>query len=592
MLSRLAAVAELLLLAASWTVIGWRLLPPRVRQHPDRLLGATSAFALGAGLTALLLTLLAPLHLLRPLDVRVLSGAGVLVAALIAVRRRQALLAGIPRWSGWTVAERVWAIVLVLVLALTLLATLAPPSAMDATVYHLRVPSEFLRTGTWTRLEEPQSFQPLNVEMLFAQGLALNGGVLAALVHWALGVAAIAVASCWARRLSGRAIWGAAVFGLTALFVWESSSAFIDLGLALFSSLAFFWVTDPDADTRTTCLAAVYAGLAGGSKFTGLLVVALVGAAGFARCWPDRGRAARRLVLIGALGAVVAAPWYVRNALLTGNPIYPLANRLFGLPPESLSVFKYGLGTGLGHLLTSPADLLARGDVFDQGWAVGPAFLAFVPLGLWLRRRSPDVRVIAGVLVAWWLIWFFSSPQTRLLLPIMPMAAGLAAVGVTACYASPSRMLRAAATLVLMLAAAGAAGTAALNATLNLPVVLGRESTDAFLERNSWSYTAYERANALLPPDAVVASTGVGVNLFYLDRRASSLGKQQLRSSDELRARGFSHELLIWSCPLPPLDDPTRKVWAEGTFPLRASRLNGGVHMQVCYRLSDVNGSR
>jgi hypothetical protein len=581
---------EVVVLAACWALLGWRLLPARLRRDPDRLLVLTSAFTLGAGATACALTLMAAFHRLGPRDVRLLAGLSFIAALWIAVVHRRELLQQGQRVAVRSTSETIGLIALLAVLALCLVTTLAPPSSMDATVYHLRVPSEFLRTATWTKLEEPQSFQPLYVEMLFAEGLALNDGRLAALIHWVLGLGAIGCAACWSRRFGGRAIWGAVVFGTTALFVWEAGSAFIDLGLALFSGLGFLFAIELESEPGSTMLAGVFAGLAGGSKFTGLIVGALAAGAAFARAWPDRRRAVRRLVTVGGIALLVASPWYVRNLLLTGNPFYPLANRLFGLPPVTLVALKYGLGSDLGHLLTSPIDLLARGNQFDQGWAMGPAYLAFVPIALWLRR-SRQVFIVLCCLVAWWLVWFFSSPQTRLLLPIMPMAAGLAAVGVAACFSSRGALLRLGAAAILAIAAASALGMAALGAKLNVRVALGLESRDRYLEQNSWNYVAYEQTNALLPRDARVASVGLGNNLYYLNRDAHWLGNDS-RSTLELRAAGFTHELTIFACPMFPLDEPRRRVLAEGTYPLRASRLGGGVYLQACYRLSEVGESR
>jgi hypothetical protein len=580
---------EIAALAGGWTLAGHALLPVRIRHERDRALVWASAMALGAGVTAVVVTVLAILHAFSRGWVLVVAGAGSVIAVLELARlgRAGALSFSLPKIADRT--QRVAFLALAVVLVLTLVATLAPPASMDATVYHLRVPSEFLRVATWTKLEETQSFQPLYVEMLFGEALGVGGGVVAALVHWALGLGAIAAAAAWARRLGGSAIWGAVIFGATALYVWESTSTFVDLGLALFSSLAFFWATRTDEGWQTTVLAGIFGGLAAGSKFTGLIVVALVGLAGFAIVWPEWRRGARRLMTIGILAMVVALPWYIRNLILTGNPIYPLANPLFGLPAVVFSSVKYGLGRDPLHLLTSAVDLIARGEVFDQGWSVGPAYLAFVPLGL-AARRSRLAVVLLACIVAWWLVWFCSSPQTRLLLPIMPIAAGLASVGFVSAWSSSSRSLRLVALTVVAIAVLGALGTAVLAAKLNGRVVLGLESPAQYLERNSWNYIAYEQVNHLSPPDAKVAVTGVANNLYYMDREAIWLGRDS-RSTAQLRAEGFTHELLVAACPLPSVETEST-ILNDGTYPLRASRLSGGLYMQVCYRISALGPAR
>jgi hypothetical protein len=42
------------------------------------------------------------------------------------------------------------------------------------------------------------------------------------------------------------------------------------------------------------------------------------------------GSAVRHVILFAALSMVVASPWYIRNALLFGNPLFPFFNTLFG----------------------------------------------------------------------------------------------------------------------------------------------------------------------------------------------------------------------------------------------------------------------
>ena len=590
MTGRLDPLLHLLAIAAlslGWLSTGFCLLPVRVRRLANRQIVGASALALGAGLHGVILTILAMVHQFRRGPILAFTAAMLVVSVPFAARAL--------RGTGWLAARRprdraeaLGVVVLSLILLGTLFATLAPPSSMDAVVYHLRVPREFARTGTWNRLDVVQSFQPMYIELLFGEGLVIGGGVVAALVHWVLGVGAIAAAAAWGRRLGGKAIWAAVIFGATGLYVWESTSAFIDLGLALFSALAFWWSTQTEGDWLPSVLGGTFAGLAAGSKFTGLIVGVLAGISSVAVVWPDWRRGLQRLFVIGGLVVLIALPWYVRNALLTGNPIYPLANRLFGKPWVAFSTYTYGYGNDLLHLLLSPFDLLARGQTFDQGWSIGPALLALVPIGVY-ARRSRLTSILLGVLVLWWLVWYFSSAQTRLLLPVLPIAAGLASVGLRVIREQGSRSLRILAAAAIVITAGGGLATAALAVKMSAKVVGGLESDTQYLERNSWNYPAYQAVNRGVPAHAKVASVGHGNNLYYSDRTIEYLGETE-RSVADLRAEGFTHELWIGSCPLGPVGDGRRPL-AEGTYPLRASRLSGGVFAQACYRLSELPGA-
>ena len=585
-LSPLLHLLAITVLSLGWLSTGFCLLPGKIRRLTNWPVIGSSALALGAGLHAVVLTILAMVHQFRRGPILAFTAAVLLVSVPVAVRAlpvRGRLAARRPLDR----AETLGGVVLILILVGTLFATLAPPSSMDAVVYHLRVPREFARTGTWSRLDVVQSFQPMYVEMLFGEGLVVGGGVVAALAHWVLGLGALAAAAAWGRRLGGDAVWAAVIFGATGLYVWESTSAFIDLGLALFSALAFFWSTETDGDWFPAILGGTFAGLAAGSKFTGLMVGLLAGGLSVAVVWPDWRRGLRRLFIIGCLVVLISLPWYVRNVLLTGNPIYPLANRFFGKPFVAFSTFTYGYGNDLLHLLSSPFDLLARGQAFDQGWSIGPALLALVPIGACARKSRLTSILLVGM-GSWWLVWYFSSPQTRLLMPVLPLAAGLASVGLRAIRDHGSRSIRILAAVAVMITAGGGLATAALAVKMSAKVTAGLESDAEYLERNSWNYWAYEAVNRHVPEDARVASVGQGHNLYYSDRTIQYLGETE-RSVDDLLGDGFTHELWIGSCPLGPIGERRRSL-AEGTYPLRASRLSGGVLAQACYRLSGLLG--
>jgi hypothetical protein len=587
MLMSLLRLLELAGLAGSWTFAGYALLPAPVRRS-EPLRAWSSALALGAGATAAILTALAALHAFSRVNIAVVAVGGLLPACVGFARARNDGTLRRPAIPAGTV-DRLAMMALAVLLLATMLATLAPPSSMDATVYHLRVPREFLRARTWIALEDVHSYQPLYIQMLFAQGLVLGGGALAAMIHWALGVGAIASAAAWGRRLGGSSLWAAVVFGGMALFVWESASAFIDLGLALFSSLALLWANERHDGKFGVVLAGVFAGLAAGCKFTGGITAVLTAFAAMFAVWPDWRGGLRRLVAVGAIAGAIALPWYLRNALLTGNPIFPLAHQLLTgqqlTEAQELSSLTYGLGTDFLHLLTSPIDLVARGDLFDQGWSVGPAYVALCPLGIWASRRLRTTRIFFAAASAWWLIWFYSSPQTRLLVPILPPAAGLASVGMRAALEAGRKSLRLAAYTVVAIGIAGGVGMSAMFAAISANVALGIETEGDFLQRHSWHYVAYDKANGTLPRDAKVAVVDVN-NLFYLERDARIFLKEYL-PADTLRERGFTHKLSVVDCPRPAAERPEAVLW-EGNYPLRFSRTRGGVRNMACARLESL----
>jgi hypothetical protein len=556
-------------IATTWFIGGRRLLPRKLRGEEPFLVWS-SALALAAGTTAVLLTVLATLRLLRAGPIWAVQAGW----TVLAITEGRAMVGGWrPAWrrhSPWTLLLGSGLIIAVI---LTLVGTLAPPTSLDALVYHLRVPREYLRAGRIVALsDDVHSFQPLYVEMLFAFGMVIRDDILSALLHWLLGIGAALTAVAWARRLGARSpMVAVAIFAVSPLIVWESTSSFIDLGLTLFASLGLLWATRSDLDPASVGLAAVFAGLAAGSKFTGCAMAALIGGVAFACDLPDRRRAAFRFLAIGTVAAAVASPWYLRNAILTGNPLYPLGNRVLGLPVELLSNWTYGYGRDLLHLLSSPFDLIWRGEVFDLGWAFGPVYLALVPIGLLFNRQRQIHRIAAGVLFVFWVFWFYSSPQTRLLLPILPLGAGMAAAGFDALDDS-GRWTRLAAQLTVLVSAAVGLATACVVVAGTAKVVSGAESRATYLRRMALDYVAYEQINRLLGPDARPAVEGAP-SLYYLQPRGTLVRNVE---PSALAARGLTHLIWIDACDAKaPAKTEGKILWA-GRYLRPGSRFQGG----------------
>jgi hypothetical protein len=563
----LVHIALLSWIATTWLLGGRRLLPRNVRCEEPFLVWSSS-LGLAAGTTGLILIALAALGQLRAGPIWMIQAGW---TALAIVEARRVFHIAPPPWRRlprWTL---ILGAAVGATLLLTLVGTLAPPTSMDAMVYHLRVPREYLRAGRIVGLfDDVHSFQPLNVEMLFAFGMAIRDDVLSALLHWLLGIGAALSAGAWARRLGARSpAVAVAIFAVSPLVVWESTSSFIDLGLALFASVGLLWATRAETGRTSVGLAAVFAGFAAGSKYTGCTMAALIGLAAFASALPDCRRAARRFLAIGAIAAGLASPWYIRNTLLTGNPLYPIGNHFFGLPPEQLSNWHYGYGRNLLYLLSSPFDLVWRGEVFDLGWAFGPAYLALVPIGFLLNRRSHAHRIGAGVLFLFWVFWFYSSPQTRLLLPILPLGAGLGAAGFDALDGS-GRWTRLATRLTVLTSVAVGLATAAIVASGTWRVVSGAESRATYLRRMAMDYAAYEQINRLLGPDARPSVQGA-TNVYYLQPRGTIVGGGQ---PSALAARGFTYLIWIDACDAKPPEG--RVLWA-GRYSRPGSRFQGAM---------------
>jgi hypothetical protein len=303
-----------------------------------------------------------------------------------------------------------------------------PPGMWDDTSYHLPYARHYLEQGGLS--VNPYLRFPLfphHANLWFAAGLMAGSDVLAQVLAsavptalTALGVfgvcqwllssirtGCLAVALLMSAAPLHEALGYAYVDHLLMLFVW---AAMVALALA----------AQAGADARRwIVLCGLLAGTAASTKTFGALVSVLIGFA--ILLMPGlRWRAAWPYALAVALSGL---GWYVRSAVISGDPVHPLGGNLFG------------------HYLWTAADLQAQHQeqathgVARDWWrlpqgmvAAGltlllPAFL--VPLHP--RLRSVAWLAWALLFVAYALIWHTSTQVARYMTAVLPVGAVLVA---------------------------------------------------------------------------------------------------------------------------------------------------------------------
>lgn len=378
-------------------------------------------------------------------------------------------------------------------------AATAPPTSADALKYHLALPRRWLQLGS---IGDPfwvwEGFQPSGLELLYGQALAIGNGSAAGAIH---AFFAAATAACVygigktlgaGSRRAGAIAAGA--FVLQGLVTWEATSSFVELGLAFYTALALWYALGVRGAQPTRALAwcGFAAGAAAGTKFLGVLAGGLVVAGALVAAPPRlraRGVAVAGLAAVGAGGA-----WYLKNGIVTGNPVYPAFFGGTEWTPYAQTVLdgidsRYGTGSIL-RLPILPLDLLLHGGSFDRGEYVSTASFLLAPFALLARRRLAAAIALAGIVVyvaAWWEL----TPQARFLLPALVVLACLAGVGATELL-TRGRLVRAATAAVL---AAGVVAwivpSVALVRQLVRPVV-GAEAKAHFLDRLTGTQRAFD----------------------------------------------------------------------------------------------------
>ena len=527
--------------------------------------------------------------------------------------------------------------------------------SQDALVYHLAVPQKFIELGRIHYVEGNfYSAFPMNVEMLFTWGLLLGGEQLAKWFHWLLYVGSFLAVGAIAyelelRRMLGReridrsaidhrsadleaagrrALLAAVLFATIPSVMLIAGWAYVDLGVVFYcalSVLAFLrWaelatgdvvVNTADSEARSRGAAptgylvgsALFAGFAAGCKYTAMIQAIFIGLAivyvGARSSWS--------LVRIGGNGAIVAGvvtlvagPWFAKNWLLTGNPLFPFAHEVFrGADWDqgradvlAHSLKEWGGLRELSDLVTLPWDVSVSSWFFSQerfDGVIGGAFLACLPLivwGLWssagARRESGysssfSYRLVAAFALAHLATWVFTTHQIRFLLPALALTASLASVSQAR---FPSARVRAVTSGVLLASAMVGFGFYGVQFSLRnpLPVVFGLEDEDVFRDRNlpGGDYAVFQYIEEELPESSRILFGSCG-NPGYLCRRpyySDALFENRTldallaesRSPDRLveafERRGFTHLLFR----LETVFDPTLR---KSEIPLPRQRL-------------------
>ena len=301
---------------------------------------------------------------------------------------------------------------------LYLVNAMAPETAADAVGYHLGLVSRYYREhGFEAFTTSVYGYLSQGAEMLYLFAYAFGRHSAAKLVHFSFFIAALGAMLLFGRRYG---LWRAAVAGVvlyacSPVVGMDGTVAYNDCALAfyqflMFYALAVWW---GDGEHSWLWVIGVLAGFCFAVKYTGVYAPAaaslLVAAKG-----PGMKRGLRRAAKVAAVAALFVAPWLIKNAVVTGNPVAPFYNDWFPNPHVTefwerpyREQMKYYSVTPEGRQwrsqpLQAALELTVRGHQL-QGLA-GPVFLT-APLALLAWRRRWGKPFLAAAVVAalpWW----------------------------------------------------------------------------------------------------------------------------------------------------------------------------------------------
>lgn len=434
---------------------------------------------------------------------------------------------------------------------------LMPPIARDALIHHLAIPKLWIMQGGFYNTPWAiYSYYPMNVDLLYWIPLYFGNDIIPNFIHMGFGIGTAAVIYSYLRwRLShNAALLGFLIFISTPVIFKLSTMAYVDLGLVFFitaSVLSFMrWRAGEYKEYRWLMISSLAMGLALGTKYNGVVAWFFLTLAIVFMCSRDTGNSVKALrygLIFFIISLALFSPWLVKNAILTGNPFYPLFPGVFnrsvlgdgGASSVSFvhthaSMFKTReifFGEGLWEILLIPLRIFFQGQdnsarYFDG--VLNPILIIFVPFAFIKKDMKLEKLFFLYFSIFFILITFFLDQiRIRYILPVIPFLVILTVMGLMNIFEwltareSLSRKIYLSGLVIFLIALL----------TMNIIYIkkyylridpanylLKKESRDDFISRHDSSHPAMMYINKNTPGDSRIRLILLAGRGYYLNR--------------------------------------------------------------------------
>lgn len=307
----------------------------------------------------------------------------------------------------------------------------SPMTLYDSLSYHLLFPARWLQDGRLSMVATPfsdpaQAYQPANGELFFLWLMEpFHGDVLARLGQLPFLLLAGAALYAIARRSGAErahAVYAAAFFALARPVVEQAVGADVDLicTAAFLSSLYLGIVAADSGHRRDWMIWGISLGLYAGTKYLALVYLPVL-------LLPALLRGGRSKALWGLPGiALFGLPWYLRNWLMAGSPIYPASLSALGMTLARGAFTRSAMHNSVFHVTDLRLWPIVAAHAFGA-----PSLLFWLPFALLgtarlmtRRRWWPGGYILLLPLLMILLEWFSvpDNADARFLLPAVASA--------------------------------------------------------------------------------------------------------------------------------------------------------------------------
>ena len=353
--------------------------------------------------------------------------------------------------------RRLILIAIIISLLIILMGTLIPPLDYDALEYHLGVPAQYIKAhGIIYMPYNVFSNFPLHMEMLYTLSLLLGSPILAKMLHFLFLILTLFIILLIGNKISAKAgllpstrlrqsgLCSALIFVNIPIVAITSAKAYNDLGLTFFGLLTIYclWIWQEQKDKKLLILAGLFCGSSLAMKYTAIIFfLAPLAVFIFISSLRQKREIAKfpcfqvmlRPLLFVVISLLVVSPWFIKNLVYKGNPVFPLAYKQFGghnwgdFEADRFKKHHQADLTDFKKVLDAPKKIVS-----GQEGNIGFTILLFIPFLFFIKRPMSPIKCFGLYSIFYFLFWiFFTHHMPRFLMPALAILSILAAYSIS-----------------------------------------------------------------------------------------------------------------------------------------------------------------
>lgn len=386
----------------------------------------------GCILISIMLALAGLAGLWRTLVMKIFLSLAVILNILwISIRLKQIKLK-----QPFAPARLIYWLPIIFIFALTLLNSLVPSADVDVRMYHLDLLKDYWLNGGFFKINNWEyQFFPLGFHMLYLPGEVISFPQWANFIN---AIAAIMLILILQQLFEAGSSTGVNA-GLSLLFLYffytlpdvfeQSYTPRVDMPFTLYVGFLLLIIKQFNKSNEKKYLyfSSIIVGFIASIKYNGLIILAFFYFSLFVYMVCFKKLNLKDICTCTLLTILIFSPWLIKNYKYGGNPVRPLLSGLLTCAgfnvQEQINFVKATCNyvPFKRTLLNFPSNLFLfsfQPQKFCSSY-ISPIFISFLPFTFRCMRQGAYYCVLLCFSIIYLILWYFCSPVSRFLLPVL-----------------------------------------------------------------------------------------------------------------------------------------------------------------------------